>query len=301
MQMAKNYSAWLSGLSQILAIGALLLAPATNIAHAQSSSPSSVTQDEVKVMRQQIQALVARVKELEKKADKVSSNPEEDKQSKAIERRLRTLEHKEFVGAHYPLSDRECGSIVRADWRRYQKSGHYVTKSGGKPDQPQVLTVKAPFIVVDGKNKELMRVGEWEYGHNRGIYVNDQNGDVVAHMGEIGGSGDGRVYVQKSNSATPTAEMAETTSGPVIALEEQGKLEVMLDKETLAFYDDNKTQLSRFGTRNRKKGFLTLNENGEMMIEAGVLNDHKGYVLARPERPSMDPHGDPSVLKGAGK
>jgi hypothetical protein len=57
-----------------------------------------------------------------------------------------------------------------------------------------------------------------------------------------------------------------------------------------------------FGTRNKSKGYMELNDsNGSKMVEAGMLDTHKGYVLASPYSPSVEPHGDPSVLKGGGK
>jgi hypothetical protein len=34
------------------------------------------------------------------------------------------------------------------------------------------------------------------------------------------------------------------------------------------------------------------------MVEAGGLDDHKGYVLTTPYRASVDPRGNPSVLMG---
>jgi len=50
------------------------------------------------------------------------------------------------------------------------------------------------------------------------------------------------------------------------------------------------------------RGLFFLNSAaGAHMVEAGSLASGKGYVLANPYTTSVDPHGDPSVLKGGGK
>ncbi len=76
---------------------------------------------------------------------------------------------------------------------------------------------------------------------------------------------------------------------------------VSLNKQSLIFYDDAQNYLSQFGTKNRNKGYLELNEGGTKMIEAGVLANHKGYVLASPFTSSVTPQGNPSILMGGGK
>jgi hypothetical protein len=39
-------------------------------------------------------------------------------------------------------------------------------------------------------------------------------------------------------------------------------------------------------------------ESGMKMVESGVLDSHKGYVLTSPYRSSVSPSGNPSVLMG---
>jgi hypothetical protein len=257
-------------------------------ASAKTSTAPSVTQGQIQAMQSQIQmmqgqvqALVARVKSLEDQALLPSGSPEDAKQSKAIEQRLESIEHEQ----------------AKLDAK---ESAHDEEKGGSKSDRPEGLTVVAPFTVVDEGGKIIIRVAESGDGFSRGIYASDEAGHAVAHMGST--EHGGRFYAMSPESKKPELIMAVGSIGPVILGSQAGKDEFLLEKETLSFYDDSgKEQLSRFGTKNRTKGFLTLNENGQMMVEAGVLNDHKGYVLAAPEETSMDPHGDPSVLKGGRK
>jgi hypothetical protein len=86
-----------------------------------------------------------------------------------------------------------------------------------------------------------------------------------------------------------------------LQIQDGGKKQFALDKESLAFYGDGDSVLSLFGTKKRVKGYLELNDTNGIMVEAGVLDSHKGYVMANPWRPSPDVRGDPSVLKGGGK
>ena len=77
-----------------------------------------------------------------------------------------------------------------------------------RPDTP--LTVTAPFIVVDGKGKPIMWVGEagekeGQGGFARGMYIHNATGLSVAHVGALA-EGTGRIYVT-SAAAPPTVAM----------------------------------------------------------------------------------------------
>jgi hypothetical protein len=60
--------------------------------------------------------------------------------------------------------------------------------------------------------------------------------------------------------------------------------------------------LAFFGAKAVGKGYLDLDDaDGAIMVEAGMLNSHVGYVLTNPAQPSSTPEGDPSLIKGGRK
>jgi TolA-binding protein len=351
--MAKrNHSTWLNGPLQALTMGALLLSP---VAHSQAISTSekttgsSVTQGQIQAMQSQIQmmqgqvqALVARVKSLEDQAQ-LASSPDDPKQGKSIEKRLESIEQEQAK-----LEDEE--------------SEHHEMK--GKPDRQQGLTVVAPFTVVDGNNKIVMKVlGVAEDGHSRGIHAGNLDGKLVSYMGFGSQSKGGLFAAMRPDSKSPELALGIGPNGPKFDIYENGKQQFLLQAQSLAFYaanggekgadlimglgtkgpgiqmneagelkfsvqrdslgfygdggslrsrlqkesiafygDDGNSALSLLGAKNREKGFLQLSDsNGDAMVEAGVLDSHKGYVLASPYQASVDPHGDPSVLRGGKK
>jgi hypothetical protein len=285
--MAKrSYSTWLVRPLQTLTMGAFLLSP---VAHSQAISTgaktataSSVTQGQIQTMQSQIQmmqgqvqALVARVKSLEDQAQLASNSPDDAKQGKSLEKRLEALE------------------------REQAKESAHEEKGGDAKDRPEHLTVEAPFTVVDGEGKIIMRVGEEDSNFSRGIYAYAESGLGVAFMG--GSAMGGRFYAKRPASSTGELVLGIGPNGPTVIMYNSGNKQLELDKESLAFYGDGKSVLSLFGTKKRVKGYLELNDSNGIMVEAGALDDHKGYVLANPYRASPELRGDPSVLKGGGK
>lgn len=294
------------------------------------------------MMQGQVQALVARVKSLEDQAQLASGSPDDAKQSKSLENRLESIEQEQAKLEH-------------------EESGQHEMK--GKPGRQQGVTVVAPFTVVDGNNKIVMKVlGVLENGHDRGIHATNSAGEFVSYMGSAtnGGvffakkpnskpqlvmgigpdgpklqifdeSGKQQQFLLKPQSIAFYAAnggekgadliMGLGTKGPGIQMNEAGQLKFSVQRDSLGFYgdggsvrsrlqkesigfygDDGKSVLSLFGAKNREKGFLQLSDsNGDAMVEAGVLDSHKGYVLASPYQASVDPHGDPSVLRGGKK
>jgi hypothetical protein len=160
------------------------------------------------------------------------------------------------------------------------------------------VTFTAPFVVVDRAGKPLMRVQEdADGGFSRGIYLYDSNGSSVAHMGVM--QGGGRVYVSKPGVLPAAMMAAETADGPMLGLAVNAKYLVKIHKQSLVYYNDAQTVIASFGSKDRGKGYLELNDSGgNKMVEAGSLADHKGYVLASPYETRGGVLGDPSVLKG---
>lgn len=280
----KNVSSWLVRALQTLTTGALLLSP---VAHSQAMSTGAKTatapsvtqgqiqamQSQIQMMQGQVQALVARVKSLEDQAQLASGDSGDDKQSKAIERRLQALEEEQAKQS-----------------AREEKAS----------DMPELLTrVVAPFEVVDKAGKTIVRIAATDNKTKttRGLLVYDDTGQPAAQLGITHWGGLLSIISPKTGPNAPDILLGMGSDGPKFQLQEGGKKVFVLDKESLAFYGDGDLVLSDFGTR-KGKGYLELDDSNGVRLEAGVLANDKGYVLAYPWENSVEPHGDPSVLMG---
>lgn len=240
---------------------------------------------DVNTLQKQMQALEQRILELEKDAlDEINDDSEAEAAATRLEKRLASSE-----ASARNLERRLAGLENGAD-----SAG----TTGGDNDKP--MTVTAPFLVVDRAGKPLMRVGEAEDSFSRGMYVFNANGRSVAHVG-VASDGNGRLYAA-TPGGIPAAQIGAEAEGGIVLISNTSAQAVMLNKEALHFFGDSKAQVAVFGTKNRAKGYLELNDSaGNKMVEAGMLNSQKGYVMASPYRATVDPRGDPSVIRGAGK
>jgi hypothetical protein len=274
----KHHSTWLARPLQTLTMGTLLLSP---VAHSQSVSQSQnqAMQSQIQMMQGQVQALVARVKSLEDQAQ-LASSPDDVKPSKTLEQRLEALEREQ----------------TKLD---AEESADHEAKAGKGPDR--LTTVVAPFTVVDKEGKTVVRIAAKDSNSLGGIFVFDATGQAVAQVGMTRSGGLLALMNSKSGAKEPDILLGVSSDGPKLQIQDGGKKQFALDKESLAFYGDGDSVLSLFGTKKRVKGYLELNDTNGIMVEAGVLDSHKGYVMANPWRPSPDVRGDPSVLKGGGK
>jgi hypothetical protein len=244
-------------------------------------------------LQKQLQALEKRVLELEKEALETADDAaDSDAAAAIVDQRLRDGDVAVKQLTARLASVEKNASDDKSDAGKGNKDG---------ADDDKPMTVTAPFLVVDEDGKPLLRVGEDDGSFSRGLYVFNDKGASVAHMGARL-DGLGRVYVSKPNT-TPTAVLSAQPEGGALLLGNgSSDLVVLLNIRSLSFMSDSKATLALFGTKDRAKGYLELNDSsGTKMVEAGMLNNNKGYVLASPYRATVDPHGDPSVLKGAGK
>ena len=107
------------------------------------------------------------------------------------------------------------------------------------------------------------------------------------------------VYVLNPDGQQIEASMTTSKDGGSFQLNTSGKQAVHMDRSSLVFYSDGGNPLSLFGTKERGKGYMELNDStGTKMVEAGMLNSKVGYVLATPYRSSVGANGNPSVLMG---
>jgi hypothetical protein len=235
-----------------------------------STQGASGTDQQISALRQQLAALDRRVKELEKvavPADGGKPDPATlDVRITELEARVRSLQSQVAAGVG----------------------------SGGAQAATKIA---APFVVVDRAGKPIMRVTDEADGLSRGIYLYTSTAAVAAHIGATG-DGSGRIYVTM-NGALPMAMMAVSSNGPIFRLGAAAKKAVEIDMSSMVFYNDGGTPLSLFGTKDRGKGYMELNNSGgSKMVEAGMLNAGVGYVMANPSRSSVSPSGNPSVLMG---
>ena len=247
---------------------AMLSVAAAGIVHTQSAGSGGAQQ--VAALQQQLTALDRRVKELEKSASGASGSDDTTAEGriKALEAKVRSLES--AVEARGPGTDLAG-----------QLAGKRVT---------------APFTVVDRAGKVLMKITEAGDGLSRGAYMFDGAEKIVAYIG--GDATGGRVYVTRAGALPRAMIYADDKTGLALRAA-TGKPGTVIDESALTFLSDAGVALSSFGTKDRAKGYLELNDgNGTKMVEAGMLDSRKGYVMATPYRASVSPNGNPSVLMG---
>jgi hypothetical protein len=251
------------------AIGCTLVLALAATAIASTQSRSAADQY-IAALQQQLAALDRRVKELEKSASNASGpdDPGPANRIKKLEDQVRKLEAAEQA-----------------------RDG---ARPAGTPEQ-MGLRLTAPFTVVDSGGKLLMRITDQGNGFSRGAYLYDGNEKIVGYIG--GDAAGGRIYATK-NGLLPQALIA-ATDGPMLYLKGAQKAAVTVEPASMTFFSDSGNPLSVFGTKDRLKGYMELNDgSGSKMVEAGMLNSHVGYVMANPSRSSVGINGNPSVLMG---
>ena len=246
--------------------------------NASTQSTSGTEKQQISVLQKQLSDLNNRVKNLEQAASATAA-ADQVKPEPAVGEKPTSA----TMGARIAELEAEVRSL------KSEEAG-----GGGSHAAGQIV---APFTVVDSAGKPLMRVTEEGHGFSRGIYVYDSKTVIAGHMGAAE-DGSGRVYVTE-NGQLPMALMAVGSQGGMFQVSAGGKKSVLIDKFNMVFYTDGGNPLSLFGTKNRGKGYMELNDSGgSKMVEAGMLNEGKGYVLATPYRSSVGINGNPSVLMG---
>lgn len=309
--MAVRLSTITSG--STVAIACTLVMLATFSTRSARTQAKSGTDAQISALQHQLSAMDRRVKDLEQAAqaaaaaDQVKEEPASggkpgggtlEKRIAELEAEVRSLQSQDSGGG----------------------GGSQTTKllGGGRPGGPQVLTVKAPFRVLDASGKKVI-LEVAETSNRPSLRLGDPaSGGVWAGVG-VSGSGalivfrpDGQdgaalgnrqgamgVYVLNPDGQKIDASMTTSKEGGTLRLNTSGKQAVQIDKSSLVFYSEGGSPLSLFGTKDRGKGYMELNDSGgSKMVEAGMLNEHKGYVLATPYRSSVGINGNPSVLMG---
>jgi hypothetical protein len=256
-----------------------------------STQVTSGSNQQISVLQQQLSALDRRVKSLEDAAsaaaaaDQVKQEPASgsskpdattlEARIAQLEGEVRSLQSQEAAGGE-PQPIKSVGA--------------------GRPAGPQVLTVRAPFRVVDARGKTVMDV-DVEKDNSPSLQVGNPTSGAVT-VGALNGSGAVIVYRSGGKRAAGLGSYQGSLGVHVFAGDGE-KQAVQVDESSIVFYSDEGNPLSLFGTKDREKGYMELNDSGGMkMVEAGMLNSKVGYVLATPYRSSVGVNGNPSVLMG---
>jgi hypothetical protein len=138
----------------------------------------------------------------------------------------------------------------------------------------------------------------------KGGSVQVMNPDGVGVAGLLATDGGGRVALTGPSGGKSAVSLSvEPTGGKVRVFPRGGgsaQAELTSEAAGGAFtaYNSSGSPIAFFGSK-QTRGYLELNDaGGKVMIEAGSLPEHKGYVLASPYETRGGVLGDPSVLKG---
>jgi hypothetical protein len=265
------------GIIGLVCIGIASAASSQGLSASAGVSGGSATEAEIKVLRQQLVALEGRVHELEKKADQALDNGDaEAKEKKQLDKRLDAIENKQkTLEADQQKAEQEGISHVKAPFTVYDKNDH-----------PIFLVELSP------KNAARVTIGN-PLGVRTIIYNNDQLGSGGIEMYD-GVAKDSRINMGFYKASNETSVSVGTP-----AMDQRAWLGSAKDN-VVGLYILNKYQpVGFFGEKASGKGFMHLDDpQGAIMVEAGSLDAHVGYVLTNPWQSSTTPQGDPSVLKG---
>jgi len=172
-----------------------------------------------------------------------------------------------------------------------------------KSEQPPPVasaatSVTAPFTVVDRLGQVIMRVDDVSQDLARGAYFYGRGGKIGSHVGA--NDDGGRVYVSRGD--LPQVGMGSGADGNSLLVRGDGGALSLTKADAITFFGRSNAAIALFGSKDSTKGYLELNDpTGNIMVEAGSLVSHKGYVLANPYKASTALTGDPSVIRGGGR
>jgi hypothetical protein len=242
-------------------------------AKATAAGPSS--EAEIKVLRQELSALEGRVHELEKKADEAKNDGDDAAKEKKLDQRLDAIEsaQRKFESDE-EKTQQQGASHAKAPFVVYDKDDHPIFR-----------------IDVNANNAAQLLVGN-ALGSHAVIIANDQS--KVAGIQLLNGLSPDKpqIELRADNASRIYVASPDRTMFAMMGVRNDNKTGVSIlnnTGNTLAF----------FGAKAVGKGYLDLDDaDGSVMVEAGMLNSHVGYVLTNPWQPSSTPEGDPSVIKG---
>jgi hypothetical protein len=270
--MKKFLAAGLFCSSAILTAGAQGLT-----AKATAAGPSA--EAEIKVLRQELSALEGRVHELEKKADDAKNDGDDAAKEKKLDQRLDAIESAQ---------------------RKFESDEE-------KTQQQGASHAKAPFVVYDKDDHPIFRI-DVNANNSAQLLLGNALG---AHAIIVANDQNKAAGIELLNGLSPdkpqiALRAANNTAGISVASPDKTMFAVMgtrIDNSLgISIMSNTAKSLAFFGGKAVGKGYLELSDaDGAVMVEAGMLNSHVGYVLTQPYQPSSTPEGDPSVIKGGRK
>ena len=145
--------------------------------------------------------------------------------------------------------------------------------------------VKAPFDVVDGRGKPILRVQDARPGIGRGVTLFSASGAEVAFISALP---EGGFFKAKSGSGFPEIVMGVTTGvGALIVrdadLKARATMGLINGKPIIELANDNYVNIAAFGQATTGGGFLQLgNAEGDARVEGGVNVKDCGVVRTHP-------------------
>lgn len=145
--------------------------------------------------------------------------------------------------------------------------------------------VKAPFDVVDGRGKPILRVQDARPGTGRGIQLFSASGAAVALISALP---EGGFFKAKSESGFPEIVMGVTTGlGALVVRDADSKARATLGlingKPSIEFTNENYVGIATIGQGTTGGGFLQLGDaEGNARVDGGVNVKGCGVVRTHP-------------------
>jgi hypothetical protein len=135
----------------------------------------------------------------------------------------------------------------------------------------------------------------------RGVHVMNSAGTTIAKIA-ADATGNGYMLAHDVSGKTATAALMITPKGAELSLAGGGKVRAsMTSSDGLSIFNEKGATVGSFSA-SKDHGYLELNDgSGLKMVEGGVSNDQRGYLMVSPWQPRVDAAGDPSVLIGSKK
>jgi hypothetical protein len=215
-----------------------------------------------------------------------------------IERNCRAGELRFMLASATVVSKSEESEGKKPAKKPNQSSNQSPSTRDGVPTK-----VTAPFEVVDGQGKTIMRVTDDDGTWSRGAYILNDKGGVAALVGVLTGEGNGgRILVRDGKgSVSRHVQMAYTSSGPLFGMKgDNDKWLFLMNQQGSVWYNNNEVPAVSLGAgESGSKGvFKIADENGTSVVEAGSLQGGRGIVRVYPSR-GQTPLNIPQFLMGS--
>ena len=198
----------------------------------------------------------------------------------ALSARVPAAPHRPETGARAEEVDRLRERIDVLAQRLSDLEERLAAKELGTANQ-----VKAPFDVVDGRGKPILRVQDGRPGIGRGVTLFSASGAQVAFISALP---EGGFFKAKSGSGFPEIVVGVTTGlGALVVRDADSKARATMGlingKPSIEFTNDNYVSIAALGQATTGGGFLQLGDaEGNARVEGGVNANGCGVVRTHP-------------------